>query len=337
MSTLSISFAVIAIASIFQGTFGLGMKYVRPLAWEAWWLIYSTIAMLLLPVAVAFVFVPHLGVTLQTVSERVLFKAVLFGFLWGVGGILFGKSVAKIGIALTYGIVMGLAASVGSLIPLLGQRGVSISAIEWIAAGNFLMLIGVALSAWAGIRRERATARATTEAGGMKIGLAMAILSGLLSAFLNIGFAAALPIASVAVGNGALPRNASLAAWVVVLIGAFAMNAGYAFFLLIKGRTWKTFAAVDSWRAWKWALASGFLWFAALAVYGQGAALMGALGPVVGWPMLLALALILSNLLAVRDGEWQGAPLALRWMMVALAVLLLACGFLGYSNHVLTA
>jgi len=335
VGTLTASFAVIALASIFQGTFGLGMKYVRPLAWEAWWLVYSAVAMLFLPVAAAFVLVPHLASSIAGVSTPVLFKAAFFGFLWGVGGILFGRSVARVGIALTYGIVMGLAASVGSLVPLLGQRGVSLSAIRWIVAGNFLMLVGVALSAWAGVKREHASNATSTEAKGMKAGLVIAVLSGLLSAFLNLGFASALPISASAVEFGAIPRNASLASWVVVLMGAFAMNAGYAVFLLVKNRTWDTFAAVDSGQAWKWALVSGFLWFAALAVYGQGVALMGALGPVVGWPMLLGLALILSNLLAVRAGEWNGAPRALRWMMVALGVLLIACAFLGYSNRTL--
>lgn len=38
MSNALASIALVGVASIFQGTFGLGMKYVRPLAWEAWWL-----------------------------------------------------------------------------------------------------------------------------------------------------------------------------------------------------------------------------------------------------------------------------------------------------------
>ena len=47
------------------------------------------------------------------------------------------------------------------------------------------------------------------------------------------------------------------------------------------------FAAPVSGRAWRWAILTGLFWFAALGVYGQGAALMGSLGPVIGWPMLL--------------------------------------------------
>ena len=47
-------------ASFFQGTFGLGMKFIKPLAWEAWWLVHVFIAMILFPMIWAFIAVPDL-------------------------------------------------------------------------------------------------------------------------------------------------------------------------------------------------------------------------------------------------------------------------------------
>jgi L-rhamnose-H+ transport protein len=328
---------VVALASCFQGTFGLGMKYIRPLAWEAWWLVYTVVAMLLLPILCAFLLVPHVFRLLAYAPTPVLLKSAGFGFLWGVGGILFGKCVERIGVALTYGIVMGLAASVGSIVPLMGQQELSHKAVLWVLVGNLIMLAGVALSAWAGVRRDRLIHhdRSTSGADSFMIGLSMAILCGLLSALLNVGFVSAQPIATVVAARGVSHQNANLAAWVVVLFGAFLMNAAYAAVLLLKNRTTRTLTVCGAWTGWKWALASGALWFAALATYGYGAAMMGRLGPVVGWPLLLGLALILSNLLALRAGEWQGASKALRYMCVALIVLLTACCCLGYSNRML--
>ena len=57
---------------------------------------------------------------------------------------------------------------------------------------------------------------------------------------------------------------------------------------------------------------AGLCWFAALGLYGQGAALMNGasdnnLGNIVGWPMLLGLSLIVSNVWAYRAGEWKNA------------------------------
>ena len=110
-----------------------------------------------------------------------------------------------------------------------------------------------------------------------------------------MGFANAAPIADKAQEYGVIARNSSLAAWVVVLWGAFMMNFGYAIFLLIKNNSWKTFSFKNAKNAYKWSFIAGFCWFAALGVYGQGAALLGEIGPVIGWPILLGLSLIISN------------------------------------------
>jgi L-rhamnose-H+ transport protein len=167
-----------------------------------------------------------------------------------------------------------------------------------------------------------------------RTGLIIAIASGGLSALLNVGFANAAPVAASAVGHGALTRNSSLAAWVVVLLGAAVMNAGYCLVLLVKNRTWGGFATPAAARAYGWAIVTGVLWFGALGVYGQGAALMGSIGPVIGWPILLGLSLIVSNGLGFLTGEWKNAAGPFRLMIVGIAVLIVACGILGYSNRV---
>ena len=59
--------------------------------------------------------------------------------------------------------------------------------------------------------------------------------------------------------------------------------------------------------AYRWSIIAGLCWFAALGVYGQGAALLGEIGPVIGWPILLGLSLIISNYWAFRAGEWKNA------------------------------
>jgi L-rhamnose-H+ transport protein len=110
------------------------------------------------------------------------------------------------------------------------------------------------------------------------------------------------------------------------------MNAGYALILLFKNKTWDSFFAIKSGTAYMWAIFTGLFWFGALGVYGQGAALMGQIGPVVGWPMLLGLALIISNIWAYFAGEWKGAIKPFRLMLASVAILIIACIILGYSN-----
>lgn len=334
MDSAFIPFLIVISASIFQGSFGVGMKYMAPLKWESWWLVHVVIAMVLFPLIWAFIAVPRLLDIILSSPINAIALTMLFGFLWGIGGILFGVSIPYIGISLTYGIVMGLASSVGSLIPLFQmERATSLPAFPYIIAGVAVMLVGVAITAVAGIKRDKVKSEGGQSKNIVK-GLIIASACGILSALLNVGFANAAPIAKIAEASGVIIRNSSLAAWVVVLVGAFIMNAGYAVFLLTKNKTWNSFSIAGSGKAYRWAIIAGLCWFGALGVYGQGAALMGEMGPVIGWPMLLGLSLIVSNVWAYRAGEWKGASKPFQLLLLGLAVLILASVILGFANTV---
>lgn len=340
MESMFFPFLLIIFASIFQGSFGLGMKYMAPLKWESWWLVHVTIAMIILPMAWAFLAVPDLGTVLSTsfsdpAMQNVVYLAMLFGFLWGIGGILFGVSVPYIGLSLTMGIVMGLAGSVGALIPLLRMdNALSTPQFPYVIAGLAITLVGVGITAKAGIDKDKISSEQEGEKPNIAKGILIAVACGVLSALLNVGFVEATPIAKLAEEFGALDRNASLAAWVVVLIGAFIMNAGYAIYLLFKNKSWNSFKVPGSAKAYKWALLASIFWFGALGVYGQGAALIGPIGGVIGWPMLLGLSLIVSNFWAYRAGEWKDAKKPFNLLLAGLVVLIIASIILGYSNSV---
>jgi len=334
MESTFFPFLLVIFASIFQGSFGVGMKYMAPLKWESWWLVHVTIAMVLFPLTWAIIAVPGLFDIIGNAPINAVALAMLFGFLWGIGGILFGVSVPYIGISLTYGIVMGLASSVGSIIPLLQmENATSNPAFPVVIAGVCVMLIGVAITAVAGIKRDKAK-NENKKSDNIVKGLIIAATCGVLSALLNVGFANAAPVAKVAEASGVITRNSSLAAWVVVLAGAYLMNAGYAVVLLFKNKSWGSFRVAKAGKAYMWAIIAGLCWFAALGVYGQGSALLGEIGPVIGWPILLGLSLIISNIWAYGSGEWKGAAKPFRLLLLGLAVLILASVILGYANTV---
>lgn len=335
MDNYFLAITLVIFASFFQGTFGLGMKYMAPLKWEAWWLIHAFVAMILVPVVWAFIAIPDLVGVISQTDSNTLWLAAFYGFLWGVGGILFGVSVEKTGISITYGIVMGLAASMGSIIPLFQIEGaLSQPSFPIILIGVALLLVGVAITAVAGVQRDKLKAGAASSDKAIRMGVLIAVASGVLSAFLNIGFANAAPVAQTAVNEfGVGTQNASLASWVVVLLGAFAMNGGYAIYRLSRNNSWSSFKVANSKKAYRWAVLAGIFWFAALGVYGQGAALMGNLGPVIGWPILLGLALIISNIWGYRAGEWKDSGKSFKVLLGGLFVLIVAICILGYANY----
>ena len=339
MDLIILPFLLVIIASIFQGSFGVGMKYMSPLKWESWWLVHVTVAMVLFPLLWTFISVSNVSpiiidVFSDPIAKNAAYIAILFGFLWGIGGIMFGVSVPYIGLSLTMGIVMGLAGSAGSLIPLFQiENATSQPSFPYIIAGLLISLIGVAITAKAGIERDKLLSSDNKSSNIVK-GILIAVTCGLLSSLLNVGFANAAPIAEKAQEYGVIARNSSLAAWVVVLLGAFVMNFGYAIFLLIKNNSWNTFSLKNAKNAYKWSFIAGFCWFAALGVYGQGAALLGEIGPVIGWPILLGLSLIISNYWAYRAGEWKNARKPFNKLLLGLLVLIVSAVVLGLGNSV---
>ena len=331
---LFLPFLLLIFASFFQGTFGLGMKYMNPMSWESWWVLHVLVAMILFPMIWAIIAIPDLFEIISNSPKDAIYLAMLFGFLWGIGGIMFGVSVPYIGLSLTMGIVMGLAGSAGSLIPLFQiENATSQPSFPYIIGGLLISLIGVAITAKAGIERDKLLSSDNKSSNIVKVML-IAVTCGLLSSLLNVGFAYAAPIADKAQEYGVIARNSSLAAWVVVLWGAFIMNFGYAILLLIKNNSWKTFSFKNAKNAYKWSFIAGFCWFAALGVYGQGAALLGEIGPVIGWPILLGLSLIISNYWAYRAGEWKNANKPFNKLLLGLLVLIISAVVLGLGNSV---
>ncbi|MBB3699946.1 rhamnose/proton symporter RhaT [Flammeovirga yaeyamensis] len=348
MNTLAI--VLILCASFFQGTFGLGMKHIAPLKWENWWIVHATVAMIAFPMIWSYIAVPETYTIISETATNVLFMAMLFGFLWGIGGILFGVSVEYTGVSITYGIVMGLAASVGSLIPMFQMDELPAN-FNIVLVGVAFLLVGVGITAIAGVKRDQVQNAAeeeeveedgdvmvaappkTAPKKSIKTGVAIAVTSGVLSALLNVGFSNALPVAELATTKyGVNPTDASLVAWVVVLIGAYIMNAGFALFKMVSNKSFGEFNVAGSKKAYFWSIAAGLFWFAALGVYGQGAAAMGDLGPVVGWPMMLGISLIVSNVWGYRSGEWKNASGPFKILLGGLAVLIFAICVLGYAN-----
>ena len=80
------------------------------------------------------------------------------------------------------------------------------------------------------------------------------------------------------------------------------------------------------------AIVTAFCWFAALGVYGQSAAIMGEMGPVICWTMFFAISLIVSSFWGIRAGEWKGTKLPFTVLILGNIVLIISWIILGYAN-----
>jgi L-rhamnose-H+ transport protein len=74
----------------------------------------------------------------------------------------------------------------------------------------------------------------------------------------------------------------------------------------------------------------GLLWFSGTVLYGVGAAPLGTLGGIVGWPIFMTLDIIVALFWRAISGEWKGAShRALAYCWVGIGILLASIGVIS--------
>lgn len=184
--------AAVIVAGVLQGLFAVPMKYAPRWSYEHIWLIYSLVGMVVLPWILITVTVPHLTEVYSLTPALVLVRIAGFGLCWGIGSALAGLGMNLLGIGLGMAIILGLSASVGSLIPLLILTPQQLHTPQGhtYVAGTVIMLVGIVLCARAGMLRDAAYKRSESAPGrSFVVGFIVCFLSGLFSSSLNFSYA----------------------------------------------------------------------------------------------------------------------------------------------------
>ena len=337
---------VILAGSTANSAFGLGLKFTRSWKWEHIWLLFSVTAMIMIPWLLGFLTIESLFAVLAAAEARDLLLVFLFGMGWGVGSVLYGLALKMVGLALSYAIVMGLTAAVGTMAPFVLLHWDDFLTVKGmvICAGVLLVVVGVLLSAWAGKLREESpgrlqdpaegsetAAKKYTRAAPLLLGLLVAALSGILSPMLNLSFAYGIKLADQAVLLGTSPSMASNVIWVVALSAGFLVNAGYCVYLIVKGRSWHIFRRQPF--HYGVGAAMGILWVCGVVTYGIGGSMLGDLREVIGWPMASAMSIIAATVWGALSGEWTGASRkSMAVMGVSILVLSASMFLIGWTN-----
>jgi len=319
---------VVTLAGMSNGSFPAPSKGMRGWKWEHTWLVYSICAMGLLPIGLGAVFA-HGLISRLAGSDLVLAGRVcLFGALWGLGSLLFGVSLPRLGMAVTNALVSGVLVLLGSLGPILtGVVHIDGGHLLWLMGGLLLLTLSLVLCASASVSRDQARGLPSPNLrpqGHALWAVLIAVMAGALSSMLNMGFVVGAPLARNALSHGAPALVASVAIWIPVLLGGLLFNVGYPVYLICKGKSWDLFARGPQCAGcWSRSLLMGILWFGAILLYGYGASLMGHLGAVYGWALLIAISILTSNTWGTVTGEWKSSgrkPKMLMWFSTALLI-----------------
>ena len=339
--TIALGAALAVVSGLMNGSFTLPMRFLGRWEWENVWSIFITGSCLLMPVVVISLVAPQSWGVLALAPPSAVRIALLTGFAWGFGAIMFGQSVSAIGISLANTLVLALSSALGSFLPLLllNRGKLFVRSGRMIITGVAIQVVAIGLSGWAGHLREKA-AGINSERGNLVgrarsigVGLLLATGAGVFSAIFNIGFTLAQPIARSGRASGLSDFSSANLIWLLMLGAGLLPNLGFCFYLFARNGSLRGFAKPGSARLFSLSGLMALLWGGSIFVYGAAAPRLGALGAAIGWPLSLATGLVLANVIGLAVGEWRQAPRRARaWMYSGIGILVVAIVVLSRAS-----
>ena len=324
-SHAALGLGIVMFSGVLTASFPVPMKFSRAWRWENTWLAYATMALIVIPLALAWWSVPDLFSLYASLPARDLLLPLLFGFGWGIAQVTFGLSIACVGMAMSFAIVIGMSALLGSAIPLAIFHPAALAGRTgtMLAVSAALLASGLIFYARAGREREAASCAAGLADSQFLKGLLLSIFTGLFGAMINLGFVFGGKIADRAMLRGVSAGRATLAVWAVVLAAGYIPNAAYTIYLLRKNRSAGAFRKLFAVELLL-ALAAAVFWLFGMLGYGIGAAAMGTYGNSIGFAVCMTVLLLWSSALGLLAGEWRSAPRGARSRMAIGVVFITA-------------
>ena len=299
MNTL-IGLLIIAVGSFGQSSSYVPIKKVDGWSWESFWLVQGIFAWLVFPLLGALLAIPAGSSLLELWGAGGALPAMVYGVLWGVGGLTFGLSMRYLGVALGQSIALGTCAGFGTLFPalfvgkdLLHGEGLML------LIGVCITLAGIAIIGYAGSLRSKNMTeeekRAAVKDFALTKGLLVALLAGVMSACFALGLDAGTPIKEAALAGGVEALYAGLPVIFLVTLGGFCTE-----YLSVKGSVLTNnllFCAL-----------AGVLWYSQFFGLEMGKSFLTD-SPVLlafSWSILMSLNVTFSNVWGILLKEWKG-------------------------------
>ena len=321
---------IIAIGSFGQSSSYVPIKKIKSWEWENFWLVQGVFAWLVFPLLGALLAVPEGGSLFSLLSSGGALTAVIYGILWGVGGLTFGLSMRYLGVALGQSISLGTCAAFGTLFPaLMGGTDLFHGEGLILLIGVCITLAGIAIIGYSGSLRSKSMSEEEKKAAvkdfALTKGLLVALLAGVMSACFALGLDAGSPIKEAALSANVNPLYAGLPVILLVTFGGFLTNAAYCIWQNIKNGTSKDYFKVSPSlfvNNLLFCMLAGILWYSQFfglemgkSFFTENAVLMA-----FAWSILMSLNVVFSNLWGIILREWAGAD---RKTLVALGIGLL--------------
>jgi|TARA_B110000483_G_scaffold88846_1_gene109580 L-rhamnose-H+ transport protein len=338
-----------SLGGVAAGSFYMPYNKVKKWAWESYWMVGGTVSWLIVPPLAAWLTVPGFAEIIAASSGQILYFTFAMGLLWGVGGLSYGLGIRYLGMSLGNSVVLGFCAAFGAIVPSiyynLNPREGKISFTDMMATsgGQFVLLgvlvclIGIAISGKAGMMKENELSeeekKKTIAEFSLYKGLAIAVLSGILSSFFNFGIEAGKPLADAAVLAGYNPLYQNNVTFVVILWGGLTTNLVWTTILSIKNKSYTDFTNKSTPIAKNimFSALAGGIWFLQFFFYGMGESKLG--NGASSWILHMSTIILTANMWGIYRKEWKGVAAKTKWTItIGIVVILLSVVLVGIGN-----
>lgn len=336
MNTL-IGLLIIAVGAFCQSSSYVPINKIRKWSWESYWLIQGIFAWLIFPFLGALLAVPQgYGLfELYASAPKEALLTMVFGLLWGVGGLTFGLSMRYLGVALGQSIALGTCAGLGTIMGpvLLNVFFPEMNALSALTAsvifGVVVTLLGIAIIGIAGGMKSASLSEEEKKEAvkdfNFSKGIIIALLAGFMSGCFNVGLEFGKELHFGALTD---PMFRTLPATLLITVGGFLTNAVYC---LYQNSRNKTFADYKDAKLWKsnilFCALAGLLWYSQFFGLSLGRSFFeaGSALDTLAFCILMALNVTFSNVWGIILKEWKGcSKKTITVLITGIAVLILS-------------
>ena len=319
------SLLLFAASGFFQAAFAVPVRYFRGWRWEQMWIGQSVTANVLFPLVWAAFAPAGFWKAAAHLPWSHWVSVYAWGVVWGFGGVAWGLTMTRLGLAFANSFVFGVTTITGTLLPLV------IGAVDspprpWLFALGVAVCLGAILAVGV-LRREGSQDPLLPMPARLRSYpaiLGVALFAGIASAGYGLAFAFAFPAIRGLIASGASELSATLVVVLPAYLGAASVSipAG----AIVAAQSKSTNLLFGRHAAWNWSLAliMGLCAAATALLYGYAGSAAGHPSPNVSFGVFISFLVLGGNLLGLAGGEMRGASPAVR-----AGLLLSACGLVA--------
>lgn len=321
------------LAGLMNGSYAYPLKHIQwPI--NITWLLFAIVTFLISPWVALWLLNSEFTTFIPIITMHSIALLSSGGFIFGIGMVLFTISLRYVGIGVSFLLNISAGTIIGSLLPviLLEPSRLDSSTGIFQLLGLLFFLIAILLTAKASKSRDLHTEKNNEFKGKNTLGILLGSLSGLLTSAQGFVYSYTLPgfqklplLSSHALLASSLP-------WAFIFNAAFIPYASYFFWQAYRNHEFSRLPRVKLFN-YGYLFLMAICYFGSIIIFSKASSLLGDMGSVIAWPILMIVIILTANFWGFVQGEWRNAgKIAVQYELLSIALLIFAIVFLAIDG-----